>query len=94
MASKVAGLGLIIVEAPNDVIRVDTFWVPAVALCSNAITREQAAKGAQLARRAGGGIVTVFLDCDEEAENGMKQCLGYLAQLLPGRLGRRLNSLR
>jgi hypothetical protein len=27
--------------------------------------------------------VTVFLDCDAEGENGMKQCLGYLAQLTP-----------
>jgi len=68
------------------VIRLDTLGVPAVALCSNAITREQAAKAAQLARRACGGIVTVFLDCDPEGEAGMKQALGYLAQLIPVRL--------
>ena len=30
--------------------------------------------------------MTVFLDCDPEGENGMKQCLGYLAQLCPARL--------
>jgi hypothetical protein len=48
---KRAGLGLIVVEGPNDVIRLDTLGVPAVALCSNAITREQAAKAAQLAPR-------------------------------------------
>ena len=84
--SKLAGLGLGLVEGPNDVIRLDTLGVPAVALCSNAITREQAAKAAQLARRFAGGIVTVFLDCDTEGEAGMKQALGYLAQLVPVRL--------
>ena len=31
-------------------------------------------------------MVTVFLDCDPEGENGMKQALGYLAQLVPVRL--------
>jgi hypothetical protein len=49
-------------------------------------TREQADKAASLARQLGNGIVTVFLDCDQEGENGMKQCLGYLAQLCPVRL--------
>ena len=48
--------------------------------------REQAAKAAQLARQVGGGIVTIFLDCDAEGEAGMKQALGYLAQLVPVRL--------
>ena len=67
-------------------IRLDTLGVPALALCSNSITREQAAKAAQLARRVCGGIVTVFLDCDPEGEAGMKQALGYLAQLIPVRL--------
>ncbi len=40
----------------------------------------------QLARQLGGGVVPVFLDGDEEGENGMKQCLGYPAQLVPVRL--------
>ncbi len=31
-------------------------------------------------------MVTIFLDCDREGENGMKQALGYLAQLTPVRL--------
>lgn len=82
----VAGLGLLVVEGPNDVIRLDTLGVPAVGLCSNLITREQAVKAASLAREVAGGVVTVFLDCDPEGENGMKQCLGYLAQLGPVRL--------
>ena len=79
-------LGLVLVEGPNDVIRLDTLGIPAVALCSNTITREQAAKVALLARDLSNGIVTVLLDCDPEGLNGMKQCLGYLAQLTPVRL--------
>lgn len=79
-------LGLIVVEGPNDVIRLSTLGVPAVGLCSNTITREQAAKAAELANAVAGGIVTVFLDCDGEGEKGMKQALGYLAQLAPVRL--------
>ena len=58
----------------------------ALPICSNRISREQAAKAAQLARELTGSIVTVFLDCDPEGEEGMKQCLGYLAQLCPVRL--------
>lgn len=85
-AEKLRQLGLVLVEGPNDVIRLATLGVPAVGLCSNTITREQAAKTARLARELAGGIVTVFLDCDEEGEKGMKQCLGYLAQLTPVRL--------
>ena len=67
-------------------IRLDTLGVPAVALCSNTITREQALKTAALAKELGSGVVTIFLDCDDEGLNGMKQCLGYLAQLTPVRL--------
>ena len=32
--AKVAGLGILLVEGPNDVIRFDTLGVPAVAICS------------------------------------------------------------
>ena len=85
-AEKLKALGLILVEGSNDVIKLDTLGIPAVGLCSNTITREQADKMARLARELAGGIVTVFLDCDAEGENGMKQCLGYLSQLTPVRL--------
>lgn len=79
-------LGIVLVEGPNDVIRLDTLGVSALGLCSNTITREQADKAARLAREVGNGTVTVFLDCDAEGENGMKQCLGYLSQLIPVRV--------
>lgn len=83
---QLQGLGLVVVEGANDVIRLATFGVPAVALCSNTITREQAAKAARLARAVAGGAVTVFLDCDAEGLTGMRQALGYLAQVVPVRL--------
>src|SRR5207245_4165972 len=46
-AEKLKQLGLILVEGPNDAIRLATLGVPAVALCGNQITREQAAKAAK-----------------------------------------------
>jgi len=79
-------IGLVLVEGPNDVVRLHALGVPTVGLCSNAITREQAAKVASLARRNFGSVATVLLDCDPEGENGMRQALGYLAQLVPVRL--------
>jgi len=85
-AAILKSIGLILVEGSNDVIRLDTLGIPAVGLCSNTITRDQAAKAARLAQDVGNGVVTIFLDCDPEGENGMKQCLGYLAQLTPVRL--------
>jgi len=83
---QIQKLGLIVVEGPNDVIRLDTLGVPSVALCSNNITREQAENVAKCAKELGNGIVTLMLDCDEEGLNGMNQCLAYLAQLVPVRL--------
>ncbi len=83
---QIQKLGLILVEGPNDVIRLDMLGVPAVALCSNNITREQAPIAARLAKELASGIVTIMLDCDDEGLNGMKQCLGYLAQMTPVRL--------
>jgi len=78
--------GLLLVEGPNDVMRLCTLGVPAVALCSCQITREQAVKVASLARRVSDGIVTVMLDLDEPGLSGMKRALGFLSQLTPVRL--------
>ena len=83
---KIRLYGLIVVEGPNDVIRLATLGVPAVGLCSNTITREQAQKAARLALDLGRGVVTVFLDNDPEGLQGIANALGYLAQLGPVRL--------
>lgn len=84
---KLGGLGLPLVESPDEVMRLDSLGIPAVGLCGDRITREQAAKAAALARDVAGGVVTVLLPCTAEGEQAMKQALGYLAQLTPVRLG-------
>ena len=63
-------MGLVVVEGPNDAIRLNTLRVPAVALCSNTITQEQVERIAALASDLGAGCVTLMLDCDEEGING------------------------
>ena len=48
-----AELILLLVEGTNDVIRLDTLGIPAVALCSNTISREQAEKVVNVSREQG-----------------------------------------
>lgn len=87
-AEKLKALGCLpIVEGPNDVIRLSLLGVPAAAMCSNRITREQAVKIAALARElVPGGVVGILLDVDEPGLEGMRQCLGYIGQVAPVRL--------
>jgi hypothetical protein len=77
---------LVVVEGPNDAIRLDALGAPAVALCSNTITREQGERIANLARDLGVEHVTLMLDCDEEGHNGVRQVLPLLAERVPVRL--------
>lgn len=79
--------GIIVVEGPNDVIALDALGVPAVGLCSNTITQNQADKLVQWAKRYGNGDITLMFDCDAEGENGAKQSLFLLAQHCRVRLG-------
>lgn len=72
--------GVIIVEGPNDVIALDALGVPAVAVCSNTITKEQAGKVASWAKRLSAGLVTVMFDTDQEGERGAEQALVALAR--------------
>lgn len=83
---KAESLGLIVVEGPNDVIRLDALGIPGVALCGNTVTKEQVAKLSEAAWRLCGGWVTVMLDCDSEGEKGAKQALWELAQVCRPRL--------
>ncbi len=78
--------GLVLVEGSNDVIAVAALGIPAVALCSNTITAEQADKAARLAHELAGGLVTLMLDCDVEGENGVSQVLPMLAERAAVRL--------
>jgi len=83
---KTKNLGLVVVEGPNDVIRLDCLGVPAVGLCSNTVTKEQVQKLADFTWDACGGQVTLMLDCDPEGESGAKQALWELAQVCRPRL--------
>jgi len=82
-----AGAGLILVEGPNDAIRMHTLNELAVAVCSNTITREQAEQAAKLARDVADGTIVLLFDCDEEGERGSQQALALLAEHAPVRLG-------
>jgi 5S rRNA maturation endonuclease (ribonuclease M5) len=71
--------GVILVEGPNDVMNLNALGVPAVAVCSNTVTDEQAEKLAALSREFGNGTVSVMFDLDREGENGAKQAILALA---------------
>lgn len=72
--------GLVVVEGPNDVIRLSTLNQTAVGLMSNTVTGTQAGKIAALARQHAGGRVALMLDCDTQGENGARQALWEIAQ--------------
>lgn len=84
---KLREFGLIVVEGPNDVIALDALGIPAVGLCSNTATDEQADKLARWAHDLAGGVVTLLLDCDPAGESGAKQALWKLAERCRVRLG-------
>ena len=73
-------LGVLVVEGPNDVIRMNALNEPAVGLCSNTVSKQQAAKIATIAKQYGGNLVTLLLDNDVEGENGAKQAIWELAK--------------
>jgi len=81
LREKTQSLGLVVVEGPNDVMRLDALGVPAVGLCSNTVTEDQVQKIARHAWDLCGGRVTLMLDCDSEGESGAKQALWELAQV-------------
>lgn len=84
----IPGIGLVLVEGPNDAIRLHALDVPAVAVCSNTITREQAEKAAALAQQLSvEGVVTLLFDCDEEGRRGAEQALKMVAEFAPVRVG-------
>ena len=74
-------IGVLVVEGPNDVIRMSTLEEPAVGLCSNTVSKEQAEKIAGIAAQYTGNMVTLMLDNDPEGENGAKQAMWEIARL-------------
>jgi DNA primase len=79
VSEKLKELGLIVVEGPNDVIALASLGIPAIGLCSNTITREQAERIGAWSRELG-KEVTLMLDCDEAGETGATQVLPMLAE--------------
>ena len=79
-------VGLLIVEGPNDAINLHDLGLPAVALCSNTITKDQVHRVATLARDLATDVVTLMLDTDEEGTAGTKQALPLLAEHVPVRI--------
>ena len=71
--------GLIVVEGPNDVIRLDCLGLTAVGLCSNRATDEQIAKLIRFARQTAGGRIALMPDLDDEGEAGAKELLWRLS---------------
>lgn len=85
-------VGLVVVEGPNDAINLQSFGVPAVALCSNTVTAEQVDRVAALTCDMQAELVTLMLDCDEEGEAGVRQALPLLAERIAVRLAWRRSS--
>ncbi len=73
-------VGLVVVEGPNDVIRLDTLGVAAVGLCSNKATDEQIEKLVRFAQKAAHGRIVLLPDNDPEGEAGFKELLWRLSQ--------------
>jgi 5S rRNA maturation endonuclease (ribonuclease M5) len=85
---QIKSLGtLIIVEGPNDVIRLNVLNIPAVAICSNRITADQADKLAAWQEDLGNLPLTLLFDLDSEGESGMQQAVWELAQRSPVHVG-------
>jgi len=76
----IAKYGVIIVEGFNDVIRLDSAQIPAFGICSNRVTEEQLKKIVGMSKQLSNGRVTIFLDCDDEGEEGAKEAAWKLLQ--------------
>lgn len=76
----IAACGIVVVEGFNDVIGLDALGVPAVAIMSNRITEQQAAKLERWAKNLAGGKVSLLFDADEAGDEGAKEAHWLLAQ--------------
>ena len=75
----IAEHGIVVVEGFNDVIGLDNLGIPAVGLCSNRMTEEQADKIERWSHHVAGGKVSLLLDCDDPGDDGAKEALWLLA---------------
>jgi hypothetical protein len=88
IVEQIKSLGtLLIVEGPNDAIRLSLLGVPAVAICSNRISGEQSNKLAGWLGGLGNISATLLFDLDSEGVTGMQQALWEIAQRCPAQVG-------
>jgi len=73
---------LLLVEGPNDVIRLDALGMPSLGICSNRITADQADKLARWCRELN-VVATIMFDCDVEGDSGSRQAVIELAERCP-----------
>lgn len=76
----IARYGLIVVEGFNDVIALDNNGIPAIGICSNRMTREQADKVARWAKQLSAGKVALLFDCEPTGDEGAKEAAWLLLQ--------------
>lgn len=76
----IARQGIVVVEGFNDVIGLDNLGVPAIAICSNRMTAQQADKIKHWMGRLAGGKVTLMFDCESAGDEGAKEALWILAE--------------
>jgi len=86
IAEHLKETGLMVVEGPNDVIALDAFGVPAVALCAKESTTEQVERIARIAREIAGRAVSLMFGCDDEGELAARPTLVETAKRCPVRL--------
>jgi hypothetical protein len=79
----IAKHGVIVVEGFNDVLALDSLGVPSVAVCSNRITHDQAAKVIRFAKHFGDGKISLMFDCEDTGDEGAKEALWLFAQHAP-----------
>ena len=75
--------GIILVEGFNDVLALDHWGIPAVGICSNRITEQQAAKVIRWSKQLGGNKVKLWFDCQASGDEGAKETLWMFAQMAP-----------
>lgn len=76
---------LVIVEGPNDCMRLQVAGIPALAICAASMTAEQVERIVALSREVSTAGCELLLDCDEEGETGAKHALWELTQHVPVR---------
>ncbi|MEZ6055474.1 MAG: toprim domain-containing protein [Planctomycetaceae bacterium] len=72
--------GIVVVEGMNEVLRLETLGVAAIALGSNKATDTQIEKLTRFAKQAAHNRITLLPDCDEEGESAFKDLLWKLAE--------------